>query len=106
MGDIWKKFPKEEMYGLTDQIKRATSSIILNIAEGSSKTTDKDTRLYINRSLGSLNEVVACLDVCLDEEYISREEHGTALTDASVLARQLQAFSTYLKTPQLRIKGN
>lgn len=94
---LWQKFPVEEKYALTDQIKRAANSIILNIAEGSNKTTDKDTRLYITRSLGSLDEVVACLDAALDEEYISTKEHDEGLTEAASLARRLKAFITYLK---------
>lgn len=55
VNDLLKAFPKEEKYALVDQAKRALNSIVLNIAEGSNKTTDKDTRLYINRSLCSLD---------------------------------------------------
>ena len=61
-------FPKTENYGLTDQMKRAAVSIILNIAESSNKNTDRDKRVYINRAHCSLDEVVAAADCALDEE--------------------------------------
>lgn len=84
-------------------MKRAGNSILLNIAEGSNKTTDKDTRLYISRSLGSLDEVVACLDVALDERYISTETHASLLREASLLARQLKAFMMYLENSDAKV---
>ncbi|MBI2326969.1 four helix bundle protein [Candidatus Curtissbacteria bacterium] len=57
-----KYFPSEEKYLLFDQIIRAANSVVLNIAEGSDRGTDKDFALFLNRSHTSLNEVVACLD--------------------------------------------
>ncbi len=44
---LLKSYPKEEIYSLTDQTKRALNSILLNLAEGSNKNTDKDTRVYV-----------------------------------------------------------
>lgn len=93
-----KKFPKEEVYALVDQIRRALNSILLNLAEGSNKNSDKDTRVYVNRSQGSLDEVVACLDCALDDKYISQEEHELALQQAEVLAKQLNRFTVYLSS--------
>ena len=66
-----EKFPKSEQFGLTSQLWRALDSIILNIAEGSDRSTDKDFALFLNRSHTSLNEVVSCLDIALDNLYIS-----------------------------------
>jgi len=59
--ELAKKFPKEEMFGLTSQIKRAVISVVLNIAEGSGKNTKKDFAKFISQSVGSLVEVKACL---------------------------------------------
>ena len=69
------KFPKEELYSLQQQLWRALDSILLNIAEGSDKHSDKDFSHFLNISLGSLNEVVACLDCAFDDNYIEKEEH-------------------------------
>lgn len=87
-----KRFPKEEQFGLLSQFWRALDSIILNIAEGSDRGTDKDFAHFLNNSHTSLNEVVACLDVALDNHYVSEAEHQFYLTRAATLADQLTAF--------------
>ncbi|KKU48134.1 hypothetical protein A3H10_03445 [Candidatus Uhrbacteria bacterium RIFCSPLOWO2_12_FULL_46_10] len=86
------KFPKEEQFCLISQLWRALDSILLNIAEGSDRGTDKDFAHYLNNSHTSLNEVVACLDVALDDEYITVEDHQKYLGNAEKLANQLTAF--------------
>ncbi len=91
-----KGFPREEMYSLVDQISRALNSILLNLAEGSNRFSDKDTRVYVNRALGSLDEVVACLDCALDDGYITSKQQAELLALAENLAKQLKSFSTYL----------
>lgn len=95
-----QKFPKEERFGLTSQLWRALDSIILNIAEGAGRGTDKDFALFLNRAHTSLNEVVSCLDVALDNKYIAPEEHGKHLEEAADLVDQLTAFrKTLLRFP-------
>lgn len=93
-----KSYPQEEKYALVDQTKRALNSIILNIAEGSNKGTDKEIKLYILRAANSLDEVVACLDCALDSKYINENEHREALEKASNLARRLRGFITKLSS--------
>jgi four helix bundle protein len=93
---LLKKYPKTETYALTDQTKRALNSILLNLAEGSNKNTDKDTRVYVNRAHGSLDEVVSCLDCALDDGYITDKEHDSLLTQASSIGQRLKKFSGYL----------
>lgn len=93
---LLKTFPAEEKYALVDQTKRALNSIVLNIAEGANKNTDKDTRLYINRAQTSLDEVVACLDCALSDGYLGVDEHHYALERASNLAKQLKGFAVHL----------
>lgn len=93
---LTKNYPVEEKYSLTDQTHRVLNSIILNIAEGSRKNSDKDTRVYINRAQGSLSEVVACLDCALDSKYISKEDYEKNLQKATSLAKRLQGFNKYL----------
>lgn len=93
-----KTFPKEELYALIDQTRRALNSILLNLAEGSNKNTDKDTRVYINRAQGSLDEVVACLDCAIDDKYITETQQKEALEIAESLAKQLKSFTAYLSS--------
>lgn len=87
-----KYFPVEERYQLIDQILRAANSIVLNIAEGSDRGTDKDFALFLNRSYTSLNEVVACLDIALKENYIDTKIHTIYLNNAEELGNQISAF--------------
>lgn len=93
---LTKTFPSEEKYALTDQTHRALNSIMLNVAESSNKNSDKDSRVYINRSQCSLDEVVACLDCAFDSQYISQDQHHKALENATSLAKRLRGFNNYL----------
>jgi four helix bundle protein len=87
-----EKLPKEETYVLRPQLWRALDSSILNIAEGSDRSSDKDFSHFLNISLTSINEVVACLDCIFDDNYISLLEHQYFLDKAENIIRQLKAF--------------
>lgn len=87
-----KNFPLEERFGLLSQLWRALDSIILNIAEGSDRGTDRDFAHFLNIANASLNEVVACLDGALDVKYITDKDHKNCLDEALVLSNQLTAF--------------
>ena len=77
---------------LHDQLQRSLYSIILNIAEGSSRRSDRDFRRFLLISLGSLNEVVACLDDLNDARMISKKEFEIFIDKAQNIARQLSGF--------------
>lgn len=87
-----KKFPKDEQFCLTSQLWRALDSIVLNIAEGTDRGTDKDFAHFLNNSHTSLNEVIACLDLALNSSYISESEESIYLERAENLANQITAF--------------
>lgn len=87
-----KRFPKEEQFCLTSQLWRALDSIILNIAEGADRGTDKDFAHFLNISHTSLNEVVASLDLAMSNNYISDSENNEYLLKAENLANQITAF--------------
>ena len=89
---LFSKLPDREKYCLASQLLRALNSVILNIAEGADRGSDKDFARYLNQSHTSLNEVVACLDIALDDKYINKEEHADCLKMAGELANQLTAF--------------
>jgi len=73
------------------------NSIILNIAEGSYRKSDKDFAHFLNQATASLYEVVAGLDLLLDSRYISKTTHQYFIDGLEKLAKQLSAFSRSLK---------
>jgi len=91
------RIPEREKYNLISQIERAINSVILNIAEGSYRKTDKDLAHFLNQSLASLYEFVAALDLLLDSQYIEENEHKSFCDKAEALARQISAFTHSLK---------
>ena len=66
-------FPKEEIYGLTSQIRRCAVSIPSNIAEGCGRNTDKDFNNYLGISLGSAFEFETQLIICKNLSFINQE---------------------------------
>lgn len=98
MYDISKSFPKTERFGLSSQLIRASSSVLLNIAEGSMKKSDAEFSRFLLISIGSLSEVVAILDICLDQKYITPSIHKHYLIKCESLARKLYGFQRSLKS--------
>ncbi len=70
-----KTFPKEELYGLTSQLRRAASSIPINIVEGSGRQNRNEFKQFINIALGSLAETEYLLSFCLRLGYLNKERH-------------------------------
>lgn len=71
---LTQTFPKDEIYGLTSQIRRAAVSIPSNIAEGYGRSTDKEIIRFLYVSSGSASEVETQLIICRDIEYLSAEQ--------------------------------
>ncbi|MEO8860402.1 MAG: four helix bundle protein [Ginsengibacter sp.] len=72
-----KKFPKEEIYSLTNQLRRATSSIPANIAEGCGKNSNAEFAHYLNIALGSANEAEYFLILSKDLLYLNEENYSS-----------------------------
>lgn len=68
------KFPKEEIYNLTSQIRRASDSIALNISEGSILQSNPEYQRFLGYSIRSIAEVVTCLHKARRRKYVSEEE--------------------------------
>lgn len=68
---LTRDFPKEEIYGLTSQIRRAAVSIPSNIAEGAARGSNKDFVHFLNISLGSFAEVETQIILSADLDFIS-----------------------------------
>ncbi|HCX03473.1 MAG TPA: four helix bundle protein [Clostridiales bacterium] len=72
--NLVKKFPREEKYALVQQMNRAAVSIPSNIAEGTSRRTNKDKAHFINISYGSLMELICQMEIALELNYITDNE--------------------------------
>lgn len=77
--NLTQKFPKEELFILTSQIKRAADSVNLNIAEGSTGQTNPEFKRFLSIALRSAIEVVSCLHIAyrrnlIDEKTLSESK--------------------------------
>ena len=70
--EITKKFPKNETYGLTSQLRRASVSISSNIAEGSGRYNKRDFAQYLRIARGSIYECIPLLEISFRESYINK----------------------------------
>jgi four helix bundle protein len=95
--EITRKFPKDELFGLVAQLRRAAISILLNIAEGSDRKSDIDFRRFLRMSLTSLEEVVSGLYVSLDQKFIKQNEFDKLYLKANEIAAKLNALINRLK---------
>jgi len=80
---LTKRFPSEERFGLTDQLRRAAVSVALNIAEGTNRRTNKDRRHFFQMSITSVDEVVTGLFIALDQTYLSQAQFDELYEDAA-----------------------
>ena len=71
---VTKKFPKEELFGLTMQVRRAVVAMPSNISEGAGRRTKKDFSNFIDIALGSGNELITQLIICQGQNYITHKE--------------------------------
>ena len=91
------KFPKEEMYNLSSQIRRAVDSIALNISEGAIGQSNPEFKKFIGFSIRSLAEVVTCLHKASKRNYISEKEFIEHYDYAYNLMNMMVAFKEKIK---------
>ena len=89
-------FPKEEMYVLSSQIKRAADSIALNIAEGSTGQSDKEFARFLGIALRSGIEVVSCLHIGKRRGLISDDQFQQLYDELTDLIKMIQALRNSL----------
>ncbi len=87
-----KGFPKEELYGLTSQIRRSSVSIPTNIAEGCGKYTDADFARFLQIAMGSASETEYQLILAHDLGFLNKEQYNTLNTDVTEVKRMLASL--------------
>ncbi|MFZ4401024.1 MAG: four helix bundle protein [Bacteroidales bacterium] len=97
---IWKltkRFPKEELYKLTDQIIRASRSVTANIAEGYGRFHFQENIQYCRQARGSLYEVIDHFITAYDCEYINEDELNDFRNESLNCLKILNGYIAYLK---------
>jgi four helix bundle protein len=97
---LTKKFPKEEMFALTSQVKRAVVSISSNIAEGCGRGTNKQLHYFLEVAQGSSCELETELILSFDLGFITEEELTKAQSSLIEIQRMLQSLMNSLNIPK------
>jgi four helix bundle protein len=92
-----RKFPKEEIFGLTSQIRRCSISIPSNIAEGHGRESNKEYLRFLNISIGSLFELQTQLEIAKNIEYLTDDEFNNLYEDSREIERMLVSFKNKIK---------
>ena len=87
-----KAFPKEELFGIVSQMRRAAVSIPSNIAEGYGRLYDKETVKFLSNALGSASELETQLIISKDLGYLSIEEFQKLTNQIEEIIRMLSAL--------------
>lgn len=94
--EITKSFPKEELYGLTNQMRRAAVSIPSNIAEGAARNHDKEFIQFLYISLGSLSELETQLIISFELNYLSENLLNELINRLNQIRAQISGLIKYL----------
>lgn len=86
------RFPKEELFALTSQIKRASSSIPMNIAEGAGRFTNKDFARFLKMAYGSTNELESQLILSTDLLYLESAKGEVLIEKTQEIRKMLYAL--------------
>ena len=94
---VSKSFPKDELFGLTSQIRRAASSIPTNIAEGCGRASNKDYAHFLQIAIGSASEVEYELLLAHDLEYINDESFNKLTSETIAIRKMIIKYQSELK---------
>ncbi len=94
---ITSKFPETENFGLTNQLRRAAVSIPSNIAEGSSRKSNKDFSRFLPITLGSAYEIETQLLISFDLKFIDKKKLDSLLNELNAIVKMTSKFKSTLK---------
>ena len=92
-----KTFPKEEIYGLTSQLRRAAVSVPSNIAEGKGRSSDKELIYFLGNSRGSLFEIETQVGIARRLGYLSAEQSEVISSQTSRVGQLLNGLIRALR---------
>ena len=94
--DVAKTFPRDEIYGLTNQLRRASVSVSSNIAEGCGRRTNKELVYFLHNAMGSLKEVESQIFLALDLGYLKEKSISDLNGKIDKLGKKLNLFTKYI----------
>jgi four helix bundle protein len=89
---VTQSFPENEKFGITNQIRRATTSITANIAEGFSRKSNKDKSRFLNIAFGSTIEVINFLILSNDLEFLNSEDYINLRDQSEYISNQINSL--------------
>jgi len=89
---ITRKFPAEEMYGLSTQLRRAAISVPSNIAEGKGRSSDKELLQFLSHARGSMYEVQTQLEIAELLGFLTKTDYDEVRQQADVVGRMLNGM--------------
>ncbi|HEV2729836.1 MAG TPA: four helix bundle protein [Terriglobales bacterium] len=93
-----KSFPREELYGLTSQLRRAAISVPSNIAEGQARFSHREFRQFLSHARGSLVEIETQLLIAQSIQYLKPDEAKRLLDSSAELGRILNGLIASIKS--------
>ena len=90
-------FPKHELYGLTNQIRRSSASIPANIAEGCGRAGEAELARFLQIAMGSASELEYHLVLARDLKFLGMSEYQRLASDVTEVKRMLASFIRKLK---------
>ena len=94
---ITSSFPDSEKFGITNQLRRASVSIPSNIAEGSSRNSNKDFSRFLQITLGSTYEIETQLLISNDLNFITDSELQNTISELQEIIKMISKFKSTLK---------
>jgi four helix bundle protein len=94
---LTRKFPREEMFAMTSQIRRASISVSSNLAEGSGRNSDRDFAHFLEQAYGSLMEVASTLFLGFDEGYATEADLDPLFDELERLAKRIASLNNSLE---------
>lgn len=94
---LTKLFPKEEMYGLTSQLNRASVSIAANIAEGAARNSNKEFVQFLSIATGSCAEVETLLIIAEKQKFLSAEDLDARIQKVTQIQNMLFRLQQSIK---------
>lgn len=94
---LTKAFPKDELFGITSQLRRCSSSVPANIAEGYYRDTTKELIKFLFNARGSAGEATYFLMLVLELKYISQEEYNSLRSDYEKLLASISSLINTLR---------